>query len=337
LSKTFINILKFIIPLGLGVFLIWWVVKDLDSKDKEQIWKSFAGANYLWIFIAMIAGVFSHLSRAIRWLFMLESLGYKSKISNSFFAVAIGYLANLAFPRLGEVTRCGIMNRYEKIPLPALLGTVIAERVVDMLILMILTFITFFTQYQLLANLINKYLLFPLHDKLLSITNSIFLLIVTGSFVCVLCVALFFLLRGKLQSFFRSMSDVTKNFAEGLSTIKNVRNKWLFLFHSLFIWTMYISMMYFSTFALPETNGLSIDAMLSAFVFGTFGMIFTQGGIGAYPLILQATLILYGISEPAGFAFGWLTWSSQTVLILLLGFLAIILLPSFNKTQVEKK
>ncbi len=331
MKKTLINILKFIIPLGLGVFLIWWVVKDLDSKDKEDILKSFREANYVWIFIAMIAGLLSHLSRAFRWLLMLESLGYKSKFANSFFAVAIGYGANLLFPRLGEVTRCGVMNRYEKIPLPPLLGTVIAERVIDMLILLILTFITLFTQYQLLANLINKYLLFPLQDKINSLNNSIGWVILVGGVMSVLVAALFFILRNKLRSFFKNISGLTKSFAEGLITIKNVRNKWSFLFHSLFIWTMYIAMMYFSTFALVETTGLSINAILSAFVFGTFGMVFSQGGIGFYPVILQATLQLYGTSETGGFAFGWLTWGSQTLLIVILAIISLILLPSFNK------
>ncbi len=337
MKKTLINILKFIIPLGLGVFLIWLVVKDLDSEDKAEIWKSFREANYAWIIIAMIAGLLSHLSRAFRWLLMLESMGYKSKFVNSFFAVAIGYLANLAFPRLGEVTRCGIMNRYEKIPLPALLGTVLAERLIDMLILLVLTFITLFTQYQLLAELINKYLLFPVEDKIASLKDSIGWVIVIGGIISLLAVALFFALRNKLKSFLNSISGLTKNFAEGLITIKNVRNKLSFIFHSLFIWTMYIAMMYFSTFALAETTGISVDAILSAFVFGTFGMIFTQGGIGAYPLILQATLILYGISETGGFAFGWLTWSAQTFLILVLGFLSLILLQIFNKKQHEEK
>jgi len=337
LKKTLINILKFIIPLGLGIFLIWLVVKDLTAEDRENIWQSFRNANYFWIIIAMIAGVFSHLSRAFRWLLMLESLGYKVQLRNSFFAVAIGYLANLAFPRLGEVTRCGIMNRYEKVPLPALLGTVLAERIIDLLILMVLTFVTLFTQYALLADLINKYFVSPAKDKLEYLQNSVGMVILFAVIMLAVIVTLFFLLRNKLKKFFENISALTKNFAEGLVTIKNVRNKWSFVFHSLFIWTMYVAMLYFSTFALAETTGLSIGAMLSAFVFGTFGMIATQGGIGAYPAILMVTLVLYGTSKTGGFAFGWLTWTSQTLLILVLGLLSLILLPSFNKKPDEEK
>ena len=337
MTKTLINILKFIIPLGLGVFLIWLVVKDLSAEDRDNVWQSFREANYFWVVVVMIAGLFSHLSRAYRWLLMLESLGYKSKFANSFFAVAIGYLANLAFPRLGEVTRCGIMNRYEKVPLPALLGTVIAERVIDMLILLVLTFITLFTQYHLLAELINTYLVFPIQGKIVALKDSIGLVILVISVASVLAVALFIFLKKRLKTFFEKISAVTKNFAEGLITIKNVRNKWSFVFHSVFIWTMYIAMMYLSTFALAETTGLPVGAMLSAFVFGTFGMIAVQGGIGAYPAIIMVVLELYGTSKTGGFAFGWLTWSAQTVVILVLGFLALILLPSFNKTQSEEK
>ncbi len=337
MKKTLINILKFIIPLGLGIFLIWLVIKDLTPQDRTNVWQSFKDANYFWVFVTMIAGLLSHLSRAYRWLLMLESMGYKSKFRNSFFSVAIGYLANLAFPRLGEVTRCGIMNRYEKVPLPALLGTVLAERLIDMLILLLLTFITLFTQYHLLADLINIYLIAPIKGKVDSLSDSIGLVIIAGAIISFAFAGLFVFVRSKLKTSFEKISAVTKSFAEGLVTIKNVRNKWAFVFHSLFIWTMYISMMYFSTFALAETTGLSIGAMLSAFVFGTFGMIAVQGGIGAYPAILMITLELYGTSKTGGFAFGWLTWTSQTILILLLGFLSLILLPSFNKKTVEEK
>jgi len=336
LNKTLINIFKFIIPLGLGIFLIWLAVKDLSPEDTANIWQSFREANYFWVFVVMVAGLLSHMSRAYRWLLMLGSLDYTPKFTNSFFSVAIGYLANLAFPRLGEVTRCGIMNRYEKIPLPVLLGTVLAERLIDMLILLALTFITLVTQYELLTGLINTYLLTPLENKMLGLKDSIGFTIVFAGIAIVLAVALFIFLKKKLKIFFQKISGITKSFAEGLITIKNVRNKWAFVFHSLFIWTMYIAMMYLSTFALAETTGLSIDAMLAAFVFGTFGMVFTQGGIGAYPLIIQKTLELYGTSETGAYAFGWLTWSAQTVLILLLGLLSLILLPYFNKKALAE-
>ncbi len=331
MTKTLINILKFIIPLGLGVFLIWWVVKDLDAKDKEDIRKSFLEANYFWILIAMLAGLFSHLSRAYRWLLMLEPLGYKSKFRNSFFAVAIGYGANLLFPRLGEVVRCGVMNKYEKIPLPPLLGTVVAERLIDMLILLLLTFITLVTQYELLAENTSKYFLVPLGEKIGLLQNSIVMATVLGILFLVVPVILFFVFRNKLKSFFNKISGITKSFAEGLVAIKNVKNKGAFIFHSLAIWTLYILMLYFSTFALAETKGLSMDAMLAAFVFGTFGMVFSQGGIGFYPLILQVTLQLYGASEIGGFAFGWLTWTSQTLLLILLAIASLILVQHLNK------
>lgn len=337
MKKALVNILKFILPLGLGVFLIWLVVKDLTPEDRDNVWQSFRSADYFWIFIALIAGLLSQFSRAWRWLLMLEPLGYKAKFSNSFFSVAIGYLANLAFPRLGEVTRCGIMNRYEKIPLPALLGTVLAERVIDMLILLVLTFITLFTQYQLLADLINTYLLTPLNDKIKMLTDSIGLVLILGTVFLILTVLLFYLLRRKMQALFIKVSGVLKSFVEGIITVKKLRNKGSFIFHSIFIWIMYISMMYFSTFALAETTGLSVGAMLAAFVFGTFGMIAVQGGIGAYPALIMLVLELYGTSKTGAFAFGWLTWSSQTIEILILGLISMVAAPFFNKVIDEKK
>ncbi|MCG3165734.1 MAG: hypothetical protein POELPBGB_01509 [Bacteroidia bacterium] len=312
-------------------------MRKLTEKEISEIAASFQNAQYGWIFISVFAGIFPLVSRAYRWQMMLEPLGYKPKFMNSFFSITIGYLVNLAVPRLGEVTRCGVMNRYEKVPFPALLGTVFLERLIDVFFLFLLTFIVIATQYGLLSGFMAEKILTPLFSKFSGLQNNLVFLTIVISLLIMVSGLVFYFLKAKFQAIYTKLVGLFKGFAEGLITIRNIRNKGAFIFHSAFIWVMYIFMFYICFYAFPETTSLPFGAVLAAFVFCTFGIIAIPGGIGAYPVILMLTLELYGTSKTTGFAFGWLAWTSQTLVLLLVGIASLILIPYFNKIQVEKK
>ena len=150
MKDKILNTAKFLFFLGIGIGLIWLVVKDLTEKDKEEIYKSFREANYWWIIVTILLGFLSNVSRAIRWKMLMKPLGHSPRLDNTVYAIFIGYMANYALPRLGEVTRCGILNRYDKVPMNELLGTVLAERAIDMLCLILIFFYTLFAQYSLI-------------------------------------------------------------------------------------------------------------------------------------------------------------------------------------------
>lgn len=337
MNKTLANILKLVLSLGAGFFLIWLVVRKLTQKEIDDITASFKTAEYGWIFLSIILGIIPIFSRAYRWQMMLEPLGYRPKFMNSFFSITIGYLINLAIPRLGEVTRCGVMNRYEKVPFPALLGTVFLERLIDVFFLFALTFIVISTQYNLLSGFAAETIFIPLQGKLTTLQNNSWLGAVIIVTFLIFAAGIIYFLRTKFRTIYTKILVLFKGFAEGLITIKKIKNKPAFIFHSLLIWTLYVVMFYVCFFAFPETATLPFGAVLAAFVFCTFGIIAIPGGIGAYPVILMLTLELYGAPKTTGFAFGWLAWTSQTVVLLLVGLASLILMPYFNKTKGEEK
>lgn len=330
MKKTLINILKFVLPLGLGVFLIWYITKDLTPEQRESIEISFRTADYKWVALSLLLGFLSHFSRGYRWLILLEPLGHKPKLSNSFYAVMIGYLANLAFPRLGEVSRCGAIRNSDKIPFTAAFGTVVAERVIDLIMLMGFTLFLVLAQFDFLWDFIQTEFLSKAGQETADGDGGFPLYGIVGIALAALAI-LAFIFRSKLSALFLKMKDMLKHFAEGLLTIRKVKRKGAFLFHTVFIWGMYVLMSYVCFFALEETAGLSFMAILACFVFGSFGIVFTQGGIGAYHFIVASTLVLYGTSEETGYAFAWLLWSAQTLLVIALGFLSLILISVTNK------
>ena len=325
-----ISVIKFTLPLAFGVFLIWYVHNDLSHEEKRYLYDSFRSANYLWILVSVLFGIFSHLSRAYRWKFILEPLGLKPRFWNSFFAVMIGYIANLLLPRLGEASRPGILARYEKMPFDKLFGTVIAERVADLTILAAMIFVVIISQLDKLENALAG--LLDSGEKKYSITA-----LVIGSLVCLLVVIiLLIVLKKSSNPFMLRIKNLVVGFITGLKSIIRMKNSWKFIFHTFFIWGMYILMFYICFFSLPGTANTPLMGMFSAFVMGGLSIIFIQGGIGIYPVAIMGTLALYGIAEPIGLALGWIIWTAQTLMIIFLGSLSLILVPIYNKKRVHK-
>ncbi len=327
----FLTILKFVIFLGLGIFITWLSLKDLTDEERHEIVKAFKTANYNWVFLGLFLGISSHVIRALRWMMFMPPMGYNPKFKNSFYAVMIGYFANMAFPRLGEVSRCGIMAKYEKIPFNKAFGSVITERAIDMILFILLFFLTIFTQ----IGTIDQYLDTKIYPKIYAKFQDpalIRMLVYGGIAFVLVTIAVIFLFRKKLASSRAAakVRSLVAGFWEGLKSLSGIRRPYLFVAYSVMIWVLYFFMLYVCFFCFPETAGLSLGAGLSALVLGSVGIMITPGGIGLYPAIVQETLRLYGTSLTTGLALGWIAWTAQTSMILIVGGVSLLLL-SFNR------
>lgn len=314
--------LKTALPLLLGTFLIWLSLSKLTESELYKIKNSFYNANYWWVGLSLCIGVLSHLSRAYRWKFMLKPLGYQPKFYNSAMSVFVAYLVNMGIPRAGEISRAATIQQYENVPFEKAFGTIVAERLADMIVYLFLIALAFIAQYELIRDLLITKI--PKNPTLIFFALAI---VVIG------CFLFFKAIKNSENSFFKKTRSFTKGLYEGIQTILTMEKKWAFIAHTLFIWFAYILMLYVVIFALPETEKIGLGAVLICFIMGTFAFATTNGGIGSYPYIIQQTLLLYLIPEAIGASFGWIMWTSQTLLIIVLGGLSFILLPILNKSR----
>ncbi len=318
--------------------MIWLAVRNLTENDKASIAEAFKQTNYFWIFVSLLLSILSHVARAIRWRILIQPLGFNPKLSNTFFAVMVGYLANFALPRLGEVSRCGVLSKYEKIPFTEAFGTVIAERIIDLICLIIIFFATLIFQFNELWGLTNDKIVHPASVKLSSLLQNNSFLIVFGM-VMIGVTASFFVFRKKNNGVLsKKIKGVLHGFVEGLKSVKNIDRPYLFIFYTLLIWLLYISSIFIGFLCFKETSQLGIAAAFAVLIFSTLGVIFVPGGTGASQALVTETLsTIFKISFTFSFAFAWLMWTSQFVLILILGVISLILLPLLNKEAVLKK
>lgn len=325
------NILKFSIFLGLGIFITWWFVRDLSAEYRELIFDSFRNANYKFVGIALLFGLFSFWIRAKRWKMQMQPMGYFPKTKNVVMAVLVGYFANLAFPRLGEVVRCGLLDKHENIPTAKSIGTVITERALDTLCFLTLLFVTLAVEFEHLSELAMEHFS-GFYER---ITDPKFMrnvALFSGLGILTLGVFIFFL-RKKIAHtrVYRQVRILILYFWQGLISLKDMKKRWLFITYTVGLWVCYYLMAYIVFFAVAETSNLPMSAGLACMVFGTIGIVITPGGIGLYPVIIASTLFLYGIAEPIGFALGWLIWTSQNLIVVIGGILALVLMPMINR------
>lgn len=250
----------------------------------------------------------------------------------------IGYFANLALPRLGEVTRCGILNKYEKIPVNKSFGTVIAERSIDMIVFLLLFFINLWVFWEQLSGYVSANVFNPMSERFSAIGNSSAQLWIIGSVFAVLAVS-WFVIRNfyREAKFYLKIKNILKGFVEGFKSVLQVKQIGLFILYSVMIWVMYYLMVYVCFFSMAETAGLGFGPGLAVLIFGSIGIMVVQGGIGVYPAIVAETLAIYGIAEVKGYALGWLTWSAQNVMIVGLGVLSLILLPLLTRKRKNEQ
>jgi len=309
--------IKIIIPLLLAGFFGWYTFTKISI---ENIIPFFKNANYWWIVLGVLFGVLSHFSRAYRWHFMLNPMGYSIKFPNSVMAVFIAYFANYGIPRSGEVLRAAVATNYEKVPFEKSFGTIVAERIADLMVMAIIIVITLFFQFEFIYNLLAAKF------------NPTKILI--GLFGLLLAVAIFIIYIKKSQSnVAMKIKGFVKGLIEGVTSIFKMEKKWAFIFHTLFIWIMYVLMFYVTSFSVIELQNIPFIAIVIAFISASLTIAATNGGIFFYPLAVYAAFSLFGIDKDPSIAFGWIIWTSQTIMIIMFGILSFVFLPVYNRNK----
>jgi len=325
------KVIKPIIFALIGVAILWLVFIAVDAN---KIFDALKKANYFWIFLSLLIGLLSHLSRAIRWNILIRPLGYKPSNKNLFMAVMVMYLANTAVPRSGEFTRCGIIKQYEGIPFRKLLGTVVVERMIDLIMLILLLFIVLISQHGIILDFFQQNVSENLFRKL----SSKYLWIIIGIVFSSSFVGFYiFRLKFKHTTLYKKFEESTKSVLEGIRTIRKLDNKLAFVGHSIFIYVMYYLMIYVCFFAFDFTSHLGMLAGLSIFVLASLGMVApSPGGLGTWHVMAIGTLLMYGISAEDGTAFSIAVHGATTLMLIVVGAVSYFLLPIFNRKKIKQ-
>jgi len=341
LKTKLLSFLKLSIPIAFGVGLIWLFYDALCENEKEDLFKAFSEANYFWVILSLGFGWLSHLSRAKRQSYLLKPMGYTVSFWNTYHALMIGYLVNLAFPRAGEASRAGMLFKTEKVPFEKGFGTIIAERAFDVLMLGVVTLVAISLQFDKLDLFITAKDNFVSGDgscgntMVFSVLGEI---VKWGIIIGVIGGAVLFIFKKDLR---QKIVDLVKGIFEGVFAIFKSKDKLPFIGHTLFIWIMYVIMFSICFLALDSTAYLGIDAMLAGFVAGTVGMIVVQGGIGVYPAFVGLIVTIYmvnsgdGAISPQALALGWIIWTSQTLMMIVLGLISL-LINAKNTKQINE-
>ena len=318
MKNKLIKTLKISLPIAIGVYLTWYFVSNSTETEKEYFLKSLSEANYGWVLVALIVAFFAHLSRAYRWKYLLETLDIKPKLSLMYHSVMIGYIINLTIPRSGELARAGYFSRYQKTKSDQVFGTIVVERVVDLIMFASIFLIAFFLQsdqdkFQELRQMGNS--------SSNPLVLPIFLLIISVVSIIVISIKK---IRDKAWNFL-------KGIYQGATTILKLKNKLAYVLHTLFIWTAYVAMLWITALALPDLQEINVNAIFACFIAGTIAIGATPGGIGLYPIMVASALIqLYGYDGQVAKSFGMLMWSSQTIFMVLLGIISLIAIKKEN-------
>jgi glycosyltransferase 2 family protein len=344
-KKIVTNILKFSLFLGIGVLILMWFYtsqndafqKHLIQKGEQQyplwvkLWNDFLSVNFFWLGLTLIAFSISNWSRAIRWNMLMKPLGYTPKLRNSFFAVNISYLANLFLSRAGEVVRAGSLAKVEKFSVSKVMGTVVVDRLLDMLSLLLIVAFGFLIEYDTLWGYLDKNI--GTGDGSFRLLQQPIFLGVVG--IGILSIILFFVFKKQIFNipFVKRVWHIIEKFTEGVQSIKKIENLPVFIFHSINIWLMYYLMTYLCFAAFAPTAHLPAIAALTVFVFGTFGIVIpSPGGMGTYHLLATAALVIHGVNSNDAFSFANIMFFSiQIFYTIVAGTISVILMRVLNK------
>ncbi len=325
--KTVITVLQVILFIGLAVFLIVWQLRKMTQLQRDDMVNSMLSADLWYLLPVIFVGFFAHYFRALRWKLLLETLSIRPSNSNTFFAVMIGYLVNTLLPRFGEVAKCTVLAKYEKVPADKMVGTIVAERAWDVVCLLIIMFLSLALQAKVLgsfaADLFNKLRNDSGHKLLYGVIGLLALLVI-------LAVVYRYLKKTKV-------GEAIKGIGIGVQSIMQLKKRRAFVGYTFAIWGCYLLMIMLGLWGLPPTHEMGWLVGLTILSFGSISIIVTPGGLGSYPLVTQLILALYGVSESGGYAFGWVAWSVQTAVILIFGTLSLILLPLLNRRPNHAK
>jgi uncharacterized protein (TIRG00374 family) len=314
-NKSIGKLFKTLLPIAIGVFLIVYSYLSTPEEIRKEIISYISSANPWFVAASIILALLSHLSRAIRANYLLRPLGYHPSILANFYFVMMAYFANLGIPRSGEVLRATSLSTYEKVPFDKGFGTIVTERIIDLIMLLLVIFLAFILQTERLLVLLKE------NQNTLILSIAVIVIAVIGLMISI---------RVLKSSSFNLVTKIVA-FLEGIRTgllsVFQMKNRTAFLGHTLFIWACYIAMFWVIKYTVPETIHLGLSELLIAFIAGSFAMTTTNGGVGLYPIAVRASLALFGISFASGEAFGWILWISQTLMIVLFGALCFLTLP----------
>lgn len=315
MSKGITNYIKIFLPIFIGVFCIYISFRNIKFSDFTQY---FFEINYLWVIVGIILGALSHISRSYRWKYLINPLGYKLGFINSVLAVFSAYLINYTIPRAGDLARATMISKYENIPLEKTLGTIVAERAVDVICILIIICIGLTIEFQRIS---EKFILL-ISDKEISIIFIYLGSISSILFICYLMI--------KKSKYYKSIINFFSGIVEGLTVIFKMKNRNLFILHSIFIWLMYILMFWATSKAFIQLHEVTFFQLMISFTLAALSIMFSNGGIGIYPLAVEESLGWYGIQSSTGLAFGWVSWLSQTMMVVIFGGLSLFILPFIN-------
>lgn len=312
--------LSLIIPLLIGIAIIYYQFSNLTDEEYFNIKKSLLSANYAVVLVSLIIAFFGHFIRAYRWQYALNHIGYKTSFFNRFLTVGISYLVNYTIPRSGEVTRAVLLKKYEKVPFDKGFGTIVAERIVDLCIFFLFVVLAFILEYDTLFSFFAKHL----NPKQIALLICI-LILFSG-------IGLYLYFKSNIP-FIVAIKNKLNGLVEGLTSVIKLKEKKRYIFYSFLIWVAYFCMFYIAILALPETTSITFVTALMGFIFGSLAIGFTNSGLGAYPFAIAQIFLLYKIPLETGIAFGWLVWTSQTIFTIIIGLICYILLPILNKNS----
>ncbi|MBW7890914.1 MAG: flippase-like domain-containing protein [Chitinophagaceae bacterium] len=334
MRKQLINAVQYMLFLGLGIFLLWLSATHLSEENKAHLFEALKGARYWLIVPVMVLLLLSHYIRALRWNILIRPLGYRPAVRFTFIATLLGYFFNLFVPRLGEVMKCTILAKQEKIPADKLIGTMVTERAFDFLCLLLIFLITILIQFDLIHQFASGQI-----NAVLYAENGelrIFRLLMSLAVVGLLIGVIYWLTRIFSHSkFMQSVKKILKGVWTGVSSIRHMENKWFFLLHTILIWSLYLISMRIGFYTMDAVTHLGFKAALAILSFGSIAMLATQGGIGAYQYTIQKLLPLYGVEEGPALGFGWVLWISQTGIVIIAGIVCLVLLPVLNQKKHE--
>ncbi len=327
MKKKTISVINYLFFLLIGILFLWLAFRKVDL---HHVWLEIKNADYFYIGLSIIAALIAHLFRALRWNILINSMGYKTKTSTTFYAVMIGYLANSAVPRLGEVSRCGVLSKKDKIPFTSLFGTVIAERAFDMIVLLTIILMVVLLQYRLVGGFFDRNIVEPLFSN---VESNLLPIIIVSFLVGLAIFGIIFLVRMHKERIMKTtlmlrFRKFMSGILEGIKTIKRINQKGVFLLYTLVIWGMYSLMIYLPFYSIQDTAGLDYGDAITVMAIGSLGIVApVPGGIGTYHFITKATLFeLYGVNPDAATSFATITHAAQQIMILLVGALSFLLI-----------
>jgi len=333
MKKKLLSLLKYAAFLGIGVFLTWWQVSKMTPLQRVQFTQSLRDAHYIYLVPVFIITILGHVSRAVRWKILIEPMGYDPKTSNTFYAVMCGYFTNAFLPRVGEILRCTLLSRYENIPTTKLIGTILVERVFDLMCYFLLIVITFLIQIETVSDFIREKI------SRMATVKLHFPLWLVVTIIIAIGLIIFWLIkwilnRYKHHHYIIKLKGFHIGLKEGYSTILHLKKRKKFIAHSLFIWACYLFEIYIGFSALDATSSLPISAAFSVLSLATLAMIVSPGGLGAFPIAVQEVLLIYNVDN---IFFGWLMWAVTTGIIIVVGMISFGLLIYQNKRKNEKE